>query len=41
MTSKRTLGEWDLRLEIQVDANATIGTIHRRGLGRLGAGLIG
>ena len=26
---------WSLCLEIQVDASATIGTVHRRGLGKL------
>ena len=26
---------WDYDVKVQVDANATIGTLHRRGLGKL------
>ena len=33
-TVRKELG-WHYQIQIQVDANATIGTLHRRGLGKL------
>ena len=33
-TAMKEIG-WDCELKVQVDANATTGTLHRRGLGRL------